>query len=182
MKTFTFVICLALLLVGSSLAQTPAPTPAPLPSNFFGVVGGFTQNLPQQRATGGIVYGHNAGGTLWAFTRVEVLGVSRNPVQAQTVITEGACDVPHVLLNGRLLLGWCLDGGVATGPSSGNSTTLTGALSTEGLAVGRFGKKLNWGVGVMGGFTRTGVSGSNAPPGAINSTLTPIRITVMYGW
>ena len=108
------------------VVPTPAPAPTaatvPLPSNFFGVVGGMTQNMPQQRATGGITFGHNVGGTLWAFTRVEVLGVSKQPLQAQTVITEGACDVPHALFSGKLLLGWCLDGGVA---SSGLRRRLT---------------------------------------------------------
>lgn len=173
MKTPTalFVVLFMALTLSAQTATVP------IPNNFFGVVGGLTQNLPQQRATGGITYGHNMGATLWAFTRVEVLGIARNPLQLQTVITEGACDVPHALFNGKLLLGWCLDGGVATAGSN-----LSSAIGTEGLALYRFGKKQNWGVGLMGGFERTGASGTNPSPGSVNSALTPIRFTVLYGW
>lgn len=173
MKRLLMLIALALPM----FAQTTVlpSTAVPLPSNFFGITGGLTQNLPQQRATGGIVYGHNMGSTIWAFTRVEVLGVSQNPAQAQTLFTQGACDIPHALFNGRLLLGWCLDGGVA---SSGQN--LASAISTEGLALWRFGKKQNFGFGLMGGFTKTGVTPANAI--GENSALTPIRATLVYGF
>lgn len=184
MKNLSVVFALILLLAVLVTAQTAAtPTTAPAPaststalsdptSNFAGVQVGLS---PTSHVVAGVNWGHNVTGTLWAFTRIDVLGFSKSPVQAITTMTVGACDVPHALFGKRLLLGWCLDGGVAQA-SDGSTNHIGNALGTDGIALWRFGKTGKTAVGVMGGWVQTNLA--NPKPGQSGGAFTPVRVVV----
>lgn len=178
MRILTLLL-VCLTLAGLLAAQAPSPGPAvavPIPNNFAGVQLGLT---PTSHVTGGLNWGHQTAGSLWTFTRVDVVGFSRNPAQALTAFTAGACDIPHALFSGRLLLGWCADLGISETSTAG-VTHVGNALGTDGLALWRFTKKQNLGIGVMGGWMQTNLTPANAK--GANSAITPVRVILEYGF
>lgn len=175
-RTAFLVLVLFALCCSAQTAPASPDLAAPL-TNVAGVQVGLS---PTSHITAGINWGHHVTGTLWTFTRVDVVGFSRNPLQAQTILTLGACDIPHSFFHNHLMLGWCLDGGMAE-TNDGTAVHIGNALGTDGLAFWRFGKDGHFGAGVMGGWVQTNLTPAKASAGS-NSAITPVRAVLEYNF